>query len=57
MKLLLRLARPLLLVLVLLASCARLNLAALYHDQVEIGATALEAQGKSTAPVDNVEKS
>ncbi len=56
MNVLLRLAKPLLLVLLLLASCARLNLAALHKDQVDVLASILAAQGKSTAPINDIEK-
>jgi hypothetical protein len=48
MKLFLRLAKPLVLVLLLFASCERLNLAALQKDQ-DVLATVVEVRGLSTA--------
>ena len=50
MKSFLRLAKPLMLVLLLFASCERLNLAALQKDQ-DVLATVVEVRGLSTAPL------
>jgi hypothetical protein len=55
MKLFIRFTKPLLLGLLLLASCERVNLDALYHDQVDTLSSVLEAEGKSMAPLTPIE--
>ena len=55
MKILLRLAKPLLIGVLLLAAFERLNMAALYKDQ-DVLSTILEVEGRSTVPAEESKK-
>jgi len=55
MKILLRLTKPLLIGVLLLAACERLNMAALYKDQ-DVLSTILKVEGRSTVPAEESKK-